>query len=118
MVFCVQLNHQPHVFICVCNLYPSAATSTHIKPTGYHHVTTATTTIVETPLDSRAQPVATEHAVPSSTQFSTLSFVIGMCTDVFEAQTSISAYTTITQRATMSSELHLLRFGKAGALTF
>ena len=71
----------------------------HIKPTGYHHVTTATTAlvetpyktaIVETPLDSRAQPVATEHAVPSSTQFSTLSFVIGMCTDVFEAQTSIS----------------------------
>ena len=42
--------------------------------------TTATTTaIVRKPLDSRAQPVATEHAKPSSTQFSTLSFVIGMC---------------------------------------
>ena len=99
MVFCVQLNHQPHVFLYVCNFYPSAVTIMHIKPTGYHHVTTATTAIVETPLDSRAQPVATEHAVPSSTQFGTLSFVIGMCTDVFEAQTSISAYTIITQKS-------------------
>ena len=42
--------------------------------------TTATTTaIVRKSLDSRAQPVATEHAKPSSTQFSILSFVIGMC---------------------------------------
>ena len=81
-------------------------------------MTTATTAIVETTLDSRAQPVATEHAVPSSTQFSTLSFVIGMCTDVFKAQTSISAYTVSPKRATMSSELHLLQFGKASALTF
>ena len=118
MVFCVQLNHQPHVFICIKNFYPSAATIMHIKPTGYHHVTTVTTAIVKTLLDSRAQPVATEHAVPSSTQFSTLSFVIGMCTDVFEAQTSVSAYTTITQRATMVCKLHLFQFGKAGALTF
>ena len=89
MVFCVQLNHQPHVFIFIKNFYPSAATIMHIKPTRYHHVTTATTAIVETPLDSRAQPVTIEHAVPSSTQFSTLSFVISMCIDVFEAQTSI-----------------------------
>ena len=81
-------------------------------------MTTATTaTTVETPLDSRAQSVPTEHEVPTSTQFSTLSFVIGMCTDVFEAQTSISAYTTITQRATMVCELHLLQFVKAGTQT-
>ena len=46
-------------------------------PTMYQHMPTATTetttatnttstAVVATPLDSRAQPVATEHAVPSS----------------------------------------------------
>ena len=62
----------------------AAATTAHIKPTMYHHMTTptattattATTAIVETPLDSRGQPVATEHAIPTSTQ-SYLSLAIG-----------------------------------------
>ena len=60
-----------------CNCVPFAATTTHVNPTMYQHTTTATATttttttnittaIVETPLDSRAQPVATEHAVPST----------------------------------------------------
>ena len=47
--------------------YLAAATTTHIKPTMYNHTTTPTT-IVVTLLDSRAQPVATEHAIPTSTQ--------------------------------------------------
>ena len=53
----------------------AVATTTHIKPTIHHHMTTPTA-IVETTLDSRAQPVATEHAIPTSTQ-SYLSLVIG-----------------------------------------
>ena len=56
-------------------LYLAAATTTHIKPTAYHHMTTTSTAIVETPLDSRAQPVATENAIPSTE--SHLPLVIG-----------------------------------------
>ena len=48
----------------------AAATTTHVIPTMYHHTTT--TAIVE----SRVQPVATEHAIPTSTQ-SHLPLVIG-----------------------------------------
>ena len=66
-----------YLYIPVCNFYPSAATIPHIKPTGYYHVTTATTAIVETPLDSRAQPVATEHAVPPTLPQAHLPLVIG-----------------------------------------
>ena len=55
--------------------YLAAATTTHIEPTMYNHTTTPTT-IVETPLYSRGQPVATEHAIPTSTQ-SYLPLLIG-----------------------------------------
>ena len=55
--------------------YLAAATTTHIKPTMYNHTTTPTT-IVETPLDSRGQPVAIEHVIPTSTQ-SYLPLLIG-----------------------------------------
>ena len=48
----------------------TSATTTHVIPTMYHHTTT--TAIVE----SRAQPVATEHAIPTSTQ-THLPLVIG-----------------------------------------
>ena len=41
----------------------------------YNHTTTPTT-IVETPLDSRGQPVAIEHVIPTSTQ-SYLPLLIG-----------------------------------------
>ena len=104
-----------YLYVSVCNIYPSAATIPHIEPTGYHYVITATTAILKTPLESRAQPVATEHAAPSSTQFSTLSFVIGMCKDL---RLPLVAYTISPKRATMGSELHLLQFVKAGTLTF
>ena len=82
----------------------------------YHHTTTstATTAIPKTTLDSRAQPVATEHAVPTSTQFSTLSFV--MCTVVYEAQTSIGVYTISPKRAAMGSAFYLLSKEVGGAL--
>ena len=53
----------------------AAATTTHVKPTMYNHTTTPTV-IVETSLDSRGQPVATDRAIPTSTQ-SPLPLAIG-----------------------------------------
>ena len=103
MVFCAQLQ-------CICiQISPSAATTTRVKATVYDGTitatattaTTATTAIVRKPLDSRAQPVATEHAVPSSTQFSTVSFVIGMCKLRLP---SLHVPYTVTKRATNHGE--------------
>ena len=55
-----------------------ASLTTHAEPTFYYITITATSAVVEPTLDSRAQPVATEHAVPlTSTQFSS-SLVAGM----------------------------------------
>ena len=83
-----------------CNFIFAAATTTLVKPTMYHHMTTSTA-IVETTLHSTTQPVATEHAIPTSTQ-SHLPLVIGknqlpqycyyyrVCTH--RVQTPISAY--------------------------
>ena len=85
----------------------AAATTTLLKPSMYHRTTTSIE-FVETTLESRTQPVATEHAVPTSTQ-THLPLVIGknqlpqycyyhrVC--VHRVQTPISAYTTYIMKA-------------------
>ena len=59
-------------------LFFVASFTTHAEPTFFYITMTTTSAVVEPTLDSRAQPVATEHAVPlTPTQFSS-SLVAGM----------------------------------------
>ena len=94
--------------------YLAAATTTHVIPTLYYHTTTSTA-IVETPLDSRAQPVATEHAVRPTKPQGRLPLVIGknrlltttiLLLGIFmhKVQTSISAFM---YRSLMGSALYI-----------
>ena len=45
---------------------PTAATATTTTDTATTATTTTDTAVVKTPLDSSAQPLATEHAVPAT----------------------------------------------------
>ena len=61
----------------VCNFtYLAAATTTHIKPTTYHHMATSTAIVEKFP-SITTHPVATEHAVPSTLPQGHLPLVIG-----------------------------------------
>lgn len=56
--------------------YLAAATTTHVKPTTYHHMTTSTAIVEKFP-SVPTHPVATEHAVPSTLPQGHLPLVIG-----------------------------------------
>ena len=75
-VICLLLNS--NVYTLLYNHASSATSITQSQPTPFYPTTTATTSAVVKPsLDSRAQPVATERAVPlTSTPDSSL--VVGM----------------------------------------
>ena len=65
-----------HVMYAILRIYLSAATTTHVKPTMYHYMTTSTTIVEKFP-SITAHPVATEHAVPSTLPQGHLPLVIG-----------------------------------------
>ena len=67
-----------HVVLFYIHILFLASLTTHAEPTFFYITMTTTSAVVEPTLDTRAQPVATEHAVPlTSTQFSS-SLVAGM----------------------------------------
>ena len=61
------------IMLLTCHLLSSAAITTHAEPTIHYPMTT-----VESTLDSRTQPLATEHAVPMKSAQLKLPVVIGM----------------------------------------
>ena len=60
-----------HLVLFYIHILSFSSFTTHAEPTFFYITMTTTSAVVKPTLDSRAQPVATEHAVPlTPTQFS------------------------------------------------